>query len=107
MLTQIIVTAFLSSAMTLLVAALFYSFILQPRLQKQLQEVAEEIETRVKSGVEAAGEDMLPAFREQVREGFLEALAQWPSNEFRQVTRTGAEIVEDGLNTLFGRRPKG
>jgi len=106
MLVQILITAAVSAVITITLAALLYWLILRPRLEKQLQEMAQEIEARVKSGVEAAGQEMLPAFRTQVREGFMEGVSQWPSSEFRNVTRTGAEIVEDGLNTLFGRRPK-
>jgi len=106
MIGQILITAFVSACLTLVLAGLIYWLVLSPLLDKRLEQLAAEIEHRVKRGVEAAGNDMLPAFRTQVREGFLEAIAQWPSSEFRNVTRTGAEIVEEGINSLFGRRRK-
>ena len=106
MLVQILVTAAVSAVTTIILAGLLYWLFLRPRLEQQMAAAIQEIEDGVKRGVEAAGVEMLPEFRTQVREGFLEAIAQWPSSEFRNVTRTGAGIMEDGLSTLFGRRPK-
>lgn len=106
MFTHLLIGALLNAVVTLGLAALVYLLVLRPALDRRLEQLAQEIETRVQRGVEAAGYEMLPAFRTQVREGFLEAIAQWPSSEFRNVTRTGAGLVEDGLNSLFGRRRK-
>ena len=72
-LLQILLTALLSSAATLVVVAVYYRKVLEPRLRAQLDEVAaglgEDIEQRVRRGVLAAlsdaasGEPLIEATR--------------------------------------------
>lgn len=106
MLWNILLTAAVSAVTTLALAACVYQLLMLPALEKRLALAAEEIEARVQHGVETAGENLLPAFRSHVRDGFLDAMSQWPASEFRNATRTGAEILEEGLSSIFGRRKK-
>lgn len=106
MLWPILLTAGASAITTLVLAGCIYQLVILPALEKRLAQVAEEMETRVQHGVETAGQNLLPEFRANVRDGFLDAMAQWPASEFRNATRTGAEFVEEGLSSLFGRRKK-
>ncbi|MDN5938388.1 MAG: hypothetical protein L0H83_06970 [Salinisphaera sp.] len=88
---QILLTAVISAGVTLIALALAYRIWVAPVLEARLKAVAEEIETRVRSGVTQAGEDLLPAYQERVRDGFRDAVSDWPTRELRQ-----------GLSSLFG-----
>lgn len=100
----IVVTALTSALCTLALAGLIYRLWLHNRLERRLNLLAETMEQRVRAGVNQAGEDLLPQFRRQVAGGFRDALADWPTEELRSATRAGADIVEEGLSTLLGRR---
>lgn len=95
-----LLTAFLSAGLFIL----YYRRVLQPELDRQLERAGVMLEERVKKGVLSAGEELLPRFRDKVTEGFTRALSEWPSSEFSRVAKTGANLVEEGLNTLFGKR---
>jgi hypothetical protein len=106
----VVLTALLSSAITLFLAYALYRRRLEPALDRQLAEIQAEFEARVKSGVQAAGLELMPDFREQVKLGFVDALAQSRTAGLVEDTAKvmsvgkdiGAGIVETGLNALFG-----
>ena len=105
----VLATALLSSFGTWVLAYLWFKQRLEVQLTAQLAAMQDEFEQRVKSGVTAAGIELLPRLREEVREGFKEALAQSPLSMVEGAARTvgkGADLFGDSLNTLFGLRPK-
>ena len=102
-------TALLSSVLTWALAYIWFKLRLQPRLDAEIKSMEDEFERRVKAGVLAAGRELLPDFRNEVREGFKEALAQSPLSMVEGAARTvgkGADLFGDSLNALFGLRPK-
>jgi hypothetical protein len=107
----VVLTALMSSVVTLLLAYVIYRRHLEPRLDRQLEQIQAEFETRVKAGVHDAGMELLPDFREQVKLGFTDALSQSHTAGLVEETAKvmsvgkdlGAGIVETGLNALFGR----
>ena len=63
------------------------------------------------AGFRDAAAESLPAFREEVRKGFGDAIASLATSELldrtaRKVVRTGSSLVESGLNLLRGARPE-
>ena len=77
--------------------------------QARIRDLAEEFERWVESGAMAAGERLLPRFREQVTAGFKEALRDAARGEHveesvRAVARSGADLLEEGLRVLLGRK---
>lgn len=108
---MILLTALISSAMTLSLAYVIYVRDLKPQLDRQLEQIQAEFEARVRAGVLAAGQELLPDFREQVKLGFTDALSQSHTAGLVEETAKvmsvgkdlGAGIVETGLNALFGR----
>lgn len=102
-----LLTALLSSSLTWALAYWLYRRHLERRLVQLREELAEELEARVRSGAIAAGEELLPEFRREVSEGFREALRSVAGADVaRNVAKTGAEIVGGGLDTLFGPRKR-
>lgn len=71
---NVIAVALASSAMTLLAAWAFYTIWARRRLEARLALLQVEFEASVKRGVLAAGEELLPRFREQVALGFSDVL---------------------------------
>jgi hypothetical protein len=58
--------------------------------------------------LDAAAEEVLPRFREQVRDGFKDALADAMTGGVleragEELARKGESILETGVNILFGR----
>lgn len=103
-------TSLLTACLTWLVAWWVYRRHLQARFEQQLLQAQEAFERRVQSGVKAAGEELLPAFREQVTLGFQDAIkgtatAGLVEDSARMVSRS-AEVLEDGMKSLFGVKPK-
>ena len=71
--------------------------------------LAEELEQRVRAGVMSGGEELLPKFRQQVTAGFRDALVATAKGEHveesvRAMARSGADLLEEGLGALLGRR---
>jgi hypothetical protein len=106
----VLLTALMSSAITLLLAYLIYRRHLEPQLDQRLEQIQAEFEARVKAGVHEAGMELLPEFRQQVKLGFTDALSQSHTAGLVEETAKvmsvgkdlGAGIVETGLNALFG-----
>jgi GTP cyclohydrolase III len=107
----LVLTALMSSVITLSLAYLISRLYLQPRFERQLQQIQAEFEARVKAGVRNAGDELLPDFRQQVKLGFTDALSESHTAGLVEETAKvmsvgkdlGAGIVETGLNALFGR----
>ena len=92
----IILTAVLSAGLTLAAVALYLRRVVMPQLQDTLETraraLAETIEERVQAGVEAG-----------IQSGIENAAsADTLVRATRSATRSGASLVEDGLNVLLG-----
>lgn len=114
-LLSVAVVALVASAMgSAGTAALLYIVIRRlqrNRLEALLDETIEIMKKRLKEGVEEAGRELLPEFREEVRRGFKEGLSDVVHGELldqtaRSLARSGADIVETGLNLLTGRKTR-
>lgn len=102
-----LMTAVFSSAMTWCLAYLFYKARLANQMDQMRQELADEVEERVRRGAVSAGEELLPEFRREVTEGFREAMRGVARGDMaKEMARTGAEIVGGSLDSLFGAAKK-
>lgn len=104
-------TALLSSLFTWLIAWAFFKFHLSEQVDELKAQIGEELENRVRSGVVAGGHDLLPEFRREVKEGFLDALKSGPvsgamGEAARNVAKTGAELLGSGFDNLLKPRPR-
>lgn len=106
----LVLTAVLSSVLTLLLATLWYRHRIQPQIEQELLRLQAEFEQRVKHGVLTAGAELMPQLREQVRLGFQDALAKSEAAGLVEntagVVNLGADIVSSGLGALFGIKPR-
>lgn len=102
----VMLTAILSSLLTWVLAYVFFRAHLERRLDEKILKLQAEFEERVKNGVRAAGAELLPALREQVKLGFMDVLNKSTAAGFVEDTAravsTGAGLVESGLNALLG-----
>jgi hypothetical protein len=102
----VVFTSLLSSLLTWLIAYVVFRTHLERRLDAQVARLQAEFEARVKNGVKAAGEELLPVLREQVKLGFMDAVNQSTAaglmEETARVVSTGAGLVESGLNAILG-----
>lgn len=107
---NVVLTALLSAALTWAVAWWFYTRRVATQIAQMLEEVQNEFEQRVKSGVLAAGHELLPELREQVKLGFQDALKQTEAGElvenYATAVNRGADIITSRLGTLFGIKSK-
>ena len=102
-----LMTALFSSALTWGAAYAFYRTRLSQQLEILRQELAAEVEDRVRRGAVAAGEELLPHFREEVTEGFREAMRGVARGDVaREMAKTGAEIVGGSIDSLFGSKKR-
>lgn len=104
-------TALLSSMLTWLIAWAFFKFHLADEVDALKQQIGDELEERVRSGVVSGGQELLPEFRKEVKEGFLDALRGAPvsgamSDAARNVAKTGAELLGTGIDSLLKPRPR-
>lgn len=110
MLIGVAVTALASSALTLLLGWLGYRAWAQPRLDAELLRLQDAFEERVRAGVLAAGRELLPALREQVKLGFQDALkdshAAGIAEGTAKIVTGSTDLLVDGLSNLFGLKKK-
>jgi hypothetical protein len=110
MLIWVVVAALSSSMLTLALGWLAYRVWVRPQLDAELVRIQAEFERHVKRGVIEAGEQLLPAFREQVRLGFQDALKQSHAAGIAEGTAKivagSTELVMDSLSNLFGLKKK-
>ncbi|MCB1165703.1 MAG: hypothetical protein KDK37_14495 [Leptospiraceae bacterium] len=102
-------TSVLSAILTGFGFYYYYQSRLANRLEKELDEYAEIVKTKLKEGVEEAGESLLPRFKQETRAGFREAITDALSGQMvdetvRAMTKTGSTLVESSLNLLLGRK---
>lgn len=97
-----LLSALATSVLTWLLAWLFYRSRLSQRMDALREDIASELEERVRRGVLSAGEEMLPEFRKQVTEGFLDAVRR--TGTVSGMAKTSAEIVGSSLENWFGPR---
>ena len=102
----ILAIALASSACTLAVAAAAWWLWGRAQVAGALLRIQGEFEQHVKRGVLAAGEELLPRFREQVALGFADVLkgsrAAGLAEGTAKVVAGGADLLKDGLGNLFG-----
>ncbi|HUP92814.1 MAG TPA: hypothetical protein VM074_11245 [Solimonas sp.] len=107
---QLIFTAVATSALTWAMAWWWYRTRLEAQLDARLALVQQEFEQRVKSAALAAGQELLPQLREQVRLGFADALKASDTaalvEDAAGVMKAGTDIVTGGLGALFGLKPR-
>lgn len=106
----LLVAAVLGGAMALVLAWLWYRLWGARRLDAALVRIQAEFEQHVKRGVLAAGEELLPAFREQVKLGFQDALkdshAATVAEGTARLVAGSADLLADRLGNLFGLKKK-
>lgn len=102
---SILLTALFSSALTWAIAYVYFRVRLRDMLKQELQVVQNNFEERVKSGALAAGRELLPQVREQVRMGFLDVLKESDAvgivENTAGVMKQGADMVSDGISALI------
>ena len=102
-----LMTALFSSLLTWCVAYAFYRARLSAQLETLRDELAQEVEERVRRGAIAAGDELLPRFRQEVTEGFREAMRGVARGDVaREMAKTGAEMVGGSLDSLFGNKKR-
>jgi len=103
-------TAVLTALLTWGIAYAFYRRRLGTEMQKMLGEIQTEFEARVKSGVLAAGVELLPALREQVKLGFQDALRETQTGtmveQYATAVNRSTDVLANRLGGLFGLKPR-
>lgn len=91
----IIVSAAVTSVLTLSLAWYLYQNHLKDRLLEQIEEKSEELgvelQDRVREGV-----------REGIREGFSDLPTDLVGKATKRVTKTGMDVLEDSMNLWLG-----
>lgn len=100
----IVLTAALSSLLTLLVVALWGHFYFQPQLKRDLQRELDEQSQR-------AARLISESVEEAVKRGLVDGVRALPTREMleetsRSLARTSSEIVGERLGRLFGKKDK-
>ncbi|MGQ0585816.1 MAG: hypothetical protein ACT4PK_01250 [Gammaproteobacteria bacterium] len=82
----------------------------RPRYDAELLRIQDVFEQRVRAGVLAAGRELLPALREQVKLGFQDALkdshAAGIAEGTAKIVSGSTDLVTDALSNLFGLKKK-
>jgi hypothetical protein len=109
-LITLMTAAVLGGLVTLVLAWLWYRIWGERRLDARLVQVQGEFERHVKQGVLAAGHELLPSLREQVRLGFEDALkgshAANIAEGTAKIVAGSTDLLVDSLSNLFGLRKK-
>lgn len=105
-----LLSAMAGSVFTVILAGGWYVAVGQRQLEQRLQDVQVEFEKRVKAGVLAAGQELLPALREQVKLGFEDALrgsrAAGIAEGTAKIVTGSTDLLVDSLSNLFGLKKK-
>lgn len=103
-------TAVLSALLTGAFAFIWFRLKLKAELDTEMKKIQAEFEQRVKQGVLAAGEELLPQLREQVSLGFQDALAKSQAAGLVEgaagAVSLGADILGTGLSAFLGIKPR-
>jgi hypothetical protein len=107
---ELVAAALLGGVATLACAFAWYRLWGARRLEAALVRIQGEFEQHVKRGVLAAGEELLPALREQVKLGFQDALRDSHAASVAEGTAklvTGStDLLVESLGNLFGLKKK-
>ena len=110
MLVWMIAAAFAGGVTALVLAWIAYRIWGRPALEAELAQIQDEFEKRVRKGVLEAGEQLLPAFREQVALGFRDALkgshAAGIAEGTAKIVTGSTDLLVDSLSNLFGLKKK-
>ena len=102
--------ALAGALLTLLLGGLVLQLWLLPKMRREMEAAQDEFEQRVRRGVEAAGRELLPAFREQVRLGFHDAMKTTETGElvenYASAVNRAADMISDRIGNLFGLKPR-
>ena len=103
-----IATALLSSIFTISLSLIAYRVFIKKSLKNQLEEAGELVKSKMQEGVLQSARELLPEFREEVSEGFKEALADSLSGDVvhrtaMSMAKNSTSMVEQGLNLLMGK----
>ncbi|MEN8718889.1 MAG: hypothetical protein ABF296_01355 [Oceanococcaceae bacterium] len=109
-LVMIALTALASSLTTVVLVGVILHWRGDRWLAATQRSAGEELERRVREGAVAAGEELLPRFRAEVTQGFVDALKKAPSSEvagdaLNTLAQSGADAVMSGLDSLLKPRP--
>ena len=104
----IVLTAALSSLFTAVLVVAVVGWWMRRHYAREEQRLADLVQSRVRSGVLEAGEELLPEFRAEVTAGFLDAVKRLPQaglmgETARTMARSGADLLGAGLEGLSGR----
>ncbi len=106
-----ILGAVLSSALTLGVAFWLFERRYKEQLRREIEERADDYIARLQNVLDEEVEKAGEVVEERVQQGVLKAVAAIPSSEVLQgttqnVVQTGVDLVEAGLNTFLGTKPR-
>lgn len=109
-LAMIMLTALVSSLTTVVLIGLILRWRGDQWLAEAQRSAGEALELRVRDGAVAAGEELLPRFRAEVTQGFVDALKKAPTREvagdtLNTLAQSGTDAVMSGLDSLFKSRP--
>lgn len=104
----ILVTALLSTLLTLGALALVWQYRVRPRLTRTLNE---QFEQKVQKASVEVARKVEESVRRGVREGVREGVVSLASKETladttRTIAKTGVGLMEGGVGMMLGRRPK-
>jgi len=93
-LITIITTAFITSVTTITICHFYFE-----------KKIKHQLDDKIENSIEKLGD----VVEEKVRQGIINGVASIPSREVlldttRTIAKTGADIVEEGLSTFFGKR---
>ena len=103
--------ALLSSVLTLALAYYFFERHYKDQLRRELEEQVEDGTQRFQQVLAQEIDRAGDVVEDRVRQGVLKAVASLPSSEVIQgttqnVVRTGVDLVEAGLQTFLGSKPR-
>lgn len=103
--------AMLSSVLTLGLGLFFFDRYYKQRLRREMDDRFDDYTRRLKEAIGEEAEKAGDLIEKKVRDGVLGAVASIPSSEVLQgttqnVVRTGVDLVEAGLNTFLGAKPR-
>lgn len=110
MVIWMLAAALAGGVVSLVLAYLAYRLWGESRIEAALVRIEAQFEQRVRQGVIAAGEQLLPKFREQVAQGFRDALkdshAAGIAEGTAKIVSGSTELVVESLSNLFGLKKK-
>ncbi len=108
---MILAGAVVSSVLTLVLAYRYFDRYYKKRLMKEIDQRADDHRRRFQGMLDEEIEKAGKTVETRVRQGVLDAVASLPSSEVIQdttqsVVQTGVDLVEAGLSTFLGKKPR-